>query len=91
MAVLFNGDLHVVQQIADRVAVGETGILVRTRPNAGRYSSLLLTHTRKLLEAEPYDSPESRSTALAERRRLTLLVPEKQGLLGRTQGFIKAS
>lgn len=95
MSVLFiSHDLGIVRNLADRVAVMQTGKLVEAAPTTTLFADPKHAYTKKLLKAEPSGTPVSRNQSDAEivlqGHDTRVWFPIQRGILRRTVDHIKA-
>jgi microcin C transport system ATP-binding protein len=94
MALLFiTHDLGIVRKLADRVAVMQGGRIVETGAVEAVFAAPEHPYTRRLLAAEPSGQPVPAITdapLVIEGEAIRVWFPLKGGLLGRTQGYVKA-
>lgn len=94
MSVLFiTHDLHIVQKLADRVAVMEQGQLVEQGPTSEVFGQPQHPYTQRLIAAEPHGEPlplHGDQQPIITVNNLKCWFPIKRGLLKKTVAHVKA-
>jgi microcin C transport system ATP-binding protein len=93
MAMLFiTHDLGIVRHLADKVCVMTEGEIVERGATERIFATPQHAYTKKLLAAEPRETPPRRreSQIVVEAGNLRVWFPVKRGILRRTVGHIKA-